>query len=194
MGERNKIKDAEIIAVIDRSGSMGAIIDDAIGGLNTFIEGQKSLNSKTNLTLVMFDSEYNVVYENEPIENVKDFDRNNYVPRGSTALLDAIGKSIALGRTRKKDVGSKKVIFVVLTDGMENASIEYTLTQIKSMIKDQKREGWEFLFLSADENSINDAINHYGFDKNNTVKFDYSGKGVRVGYDSLSAMTLNLRK
>ncbi len=128
----------EIVMVIDRSGSMATIKDDAIGGLNTFIEEQQKVKGEANLTTVLFDDEYILWHDGVDIKKVEPFTERTYVPRSMTALLDAIGKTAndvgeRLRKTKEKD-RPEKVLFVILTDGMENASKEFTKPQIVEII------------------------------------------------------------
>ena len=162
--KKNKKKPtALIVCVLDRSGSMGSIIDDAIGGFNTFLETQKSNDKCTsNMTVVLFDDHYDFLCQNKPVKEIEPFSRQTWVPRGSTALLDAIGKTI---NTTVKDVEAldkkdqpERVIFVIVTDGQENASKEFQKSQVSDMIKDgREKRKWEFVFLAADEGGIQDG-------------------------------------
>jgi hypothetical protein len=149
----------EIAYVLDRSGSMSSLTSDAIGGFNSFLDSQKQLEGRANFTLVLFDHEYLVVHKSVDIHNVPDLDARTYVPRGSTALLDAVGRTI-------DDVGSHlaslpesqrpaKVIVAIFTDGLENASSDYSRERVASMIKHQQEiYSWEFLFLAANQDAI----------------------------------------
>lgn len=144
---------SEIICVIDRSGSMAPCQDDAIGGFNTFLKDQREAKiGECRLTLVLFDHEYNVLYDGKPIEEVPELNHDTYQPRGATALLDAIGQAINVvgERLHKTPEGRRPgaVIFVVLTDGYENASREFSYSTIQRMIKEQTdRYSWQFVFL-----------------------------------------------
>src|SRR5574343_68862 len=133
---------SEIVCVIDRSGSMRSIVNDAIGGLNTFIESQKNVPGEANMTIVLFDHEYLVSHNGVNIKLVQPFTTDTYVPRGTTALLDAIGRAITtvgerLNNTKEEDK-PEKVIVAILTDGYENASREYTNSKINEMINHQR--------------------------------------------------------
>lgn len=169
-------KDSVLIAcVIDRSGSMQAILDDAVGGFNAFLKGQKEdTNGECNMTLAMFDNEYELRYDNVPVEDVREFTNASYCPRGSTALFDAVGKTInnvgasldALPEEEKPE----KVIFVILTDGQENSSIEFNIDTISTLIKQQQEEwNWEFIYLAADQEGF-DAGVRMGFQ--NSTRYD----------------------
>jgi len=146
---------AEIIFILDESGSMSSVKGDTIGGFNEFIETQKRIPGEVKFTFVKFSDYYNIVNEGTPIEKVEHLNESTYAPSFSTALLDAVGKSINSVTSRldetQEDERPEKVLFAILTDGYENASTIYTQAAINEMIKNQRtKEGWEFLFLGAD--------------------------------------------
>jgi Mg-chelatase subunit ChlD len=151
----------DIVVVLDRSGSMASIVDDTIGGFNAFVDRQKKGEGHARLTLVEFDHEYTVVYERKDIHDVPQLDQRTYVPRGNTALLDAIGRTIiAIRGAIAVDRPSEQpahVVFVIITDGMENSSSEFTRSQILEMIRAHQEEGWEFLFFGANQDAIGEA-------------------------------------
>ncbi len=176
----------EIVCIIDRSGSMASIKQDAIGGFNTFIEGQKAVAGTANVTLVLFDDQYEVVYENVELSKVESLTEKTFVPRGMTALLDAIGKTInsvgeRLSKTDEKD-RPEKVMFCILTDGAENASTEFRKNIIKDMITHQREKySWEFVFLAANQDAFTSADN-IGISKNYTSNFVADGLGTRGAF------------
>lgn len=165
----------EIIIVLDRSGSMATVRNDTMGGYNTFINDQKSrATGEVKVTLVQFDDQYEVNYNGRPIQEVPALGETTYVPRGMTALLDAVGKTInTVGDRLAKTAESERpslVIFVTLTDGQENASKEFKLEQIREMIKHQtEKYKWQFVFLGADQNSF--QAESMGFTKSNTYNY-----------------------
>lgn len=149
----------EIAFILDRSGSMGGHREAAVAGFNEFLRDQQKLAEKARLTLVLFDNEYEVPAENIPVSEVVCLDQVTYGPRGTTALLDAIGRTIKSFRKRIKRLPEKErpdqVVFAIFTDGLENASRKYTWSDIADMIaKRQGRDGWEFLFLAANQDAI----------------------------------------
>lgn len=152
----------EIACVLDRSGSMEPIREDAIGGFNSFLESQKKQPGEARLTLVLFDNEYLVPENGTPLARVKPLDATTYVPRGSTALYDAIGRTInevgaRLAATPEPDRPGK-VIVAILTDGQENASTEFTRETIAGMISHQRKAySWEFVFLAANQDAVTAA-------------------------------------
>ena len=166
----------EIVCIIDKSGSMDSIKNDAIGGFNAFLEGQKKVKGKANLTLVLFDTTYNMVYENVPVKKAKELTKDTYVPGGCTALLDAVGKTIddvgeRLNMTHEKDRPCK-VIFCILTDGQENSSEKFTRKQIFDMISHQHgKYNWEFIYLGANQDSFAEA-GSIGIAKGSTLNYN----------------------
>ena len=179
-----RFKFDEIVCIIDRSGSMESVADDAIGGFNTFIEKQKEVEGKASVTFVQFDDKYEIVYENKMLEDVPILDNKTFIPRGMTALLDAIGKTInsvgeRLSKTNKKD-RPRKVIFAILTDGHENYSKEFTRDKIFEMITHQKEKySWEFIFIAADQDAIGTGTS-YGFSAKDCINYVSTGIGTRT--------------
>lgn len=149
----------EIACVIDRSGSMESIRSDAIGGFNSFLKSQREEEGDARVTLVLFDHEYLVTCENTDIHQVANLDNRSYEPRGTTALLDAIGRTIDDMGTRFAHTPEEnrpgQVIVAILTDGLENASRKFSRQQIFEKIKHQREKyNWEFVFLAANQNAI----------------------------------------
>jgi len=188
----------EIVCVLDRSGSMMSIIDDAIGGFNSFLKSQQDLDGdEARISIVMFDDQYDMIHKSVPITEVQAFTRETYVPRGCTALNDAIGRTImGIGEIfTKRDDSEKpeKVIFVILTDGAENTSTEYTQDQIKALVKQQEDEWkWEFIFLSSDINAFQQGAS-LGFTRSS--KLGKSGNSCKHAYcatsDAISSYRTN---
>lgn len=181
---------AEIACVVDRSGSMYSIVNDAIGGFNTFLESQKAEDGEARLTLVLFDNEYIVAHESADIKAVPPLDETTYVPRGSTALLDAIGKTIDdVGKrlsATPEDQRPGKVIVAILTDGMENASTTYSSKKIAEMIEHQRDVyDWEFVFLAANQDAIATA-SQISIGAADAINFEATGEGVRHAYAAMS--------
>ncbi|MBQ0060045.1 MAG: VWA domain-containing protein, partial [Lachnospiraceae bacterium] len=152
----------ELVFILDRSGSMGGLEKDTIGGFNAMIERQKKQEGQVNVTTVLFDDKYDMIHDRIPINDLRPMTEDDYYVRGCTALLDAMGETIhRMGNTQKYLVEEKraeKVIFVITTDGMENASRHYDRAQIKRMIERQKEKyGWEFIFLGANMDAVAEA-------------------------------------
>jgi uncharacterized protein with von Willebrand factor type A (vWA) domain len=161
MAKKEKV--TEIICVIDKSGSMDCVKDDVIGGFNNFIDEQKKLKDIANLTLTLFDTNYEIINKSKDIKTIDKLDNKTYCPGGCTALLDAVGKSIdevSKGiELDKKGKVKQKILMVIATDGQENSSKEYKKQQIVDKIKEKKEQGWEFVFLGANETAFSEANN-----------------------------------
>ncbi len=189
---------SEIICIIDASGSMKLIENDAIGGFNSFLEEQKKLPGEATLTLIQFNTDYDVIHENKPLSEVNPIQDKDYIPMGSTALLDAVGKAIdstgsRLAKTPEEN-RPEKVIVAILTDGEENASTSYDLSKINDMIRHQKEKySWEFIFLGANQDSFSEAAK-LGIDSKDTFDFASTGDGIRTAYSEMSESITTYRK
>lgn len=180
-----------ICIILDRTGSMQSIRNDTIGGFNTFLHEQQALPGNTTLTLVQFDSQdpYEVIHRFQAIEAVPDLTTDTFVPRASTPLLDAMGRGIndlanSLDALKKKSRPSR-VVMVIVTDGQENASREFTRPKIQKMIKRmQKKRDWQFVFLSADMDAITDVLD-YGFRGSSVMGYDKTSAGTDKAWKSL---------
>ena len=144
----------EIVFILDRSGSMEGLEKDTIGGYNSFLQKQKKVDGEAYISTVLFDTGITVLHDRQNIKDVKLLTDDDYVPGGLTALLDAVGGAIKhIGNIHKyaiKEDVPEKTIFVIITDGMENASRRYTYSDVQNLIENQKEKyGWEFLFLGA---------------------------------------------
>ena len=152
----------ELIVLIDESGSMGSVVGDTIGGFNTFLETHQKLPGEAKLTLVKFDTKYEIVHNGVEVRKVEPLTTKTYKPGGMTALLDAVGKTIDEVGRRLADTPEnekpEKVIFMVLTDGEENSSREYTKEQVKEKTEHQTNNyQWEFIFIGADQDAWSNA-------------------------------------
>jgi hypothetical protein len=188
---------AEIVCIIDRSGSMDSMRRDAIGGFNAFLNEQKRFPGEARMTLVLFDHEYIVACEGKDLKDVEPLDELSYIPRGRTALLDAIGRTIIsvgerLARTLESDRPGK-VIVSILTDGEENASTKYTRTQIMELIEHQRRfYTWEFLFLAANQDAIREGAT-LGIHARDSYRFNFDEEGVSEAFGNLNECVSRLR-
>lgn len=190
---------AHISVILDRTGSMESIRDDTIGGFNAFLGEQKKQKGKATLTLVQFDSQdpYEVVHRFKAIKEVPVLTRESYVPRAATPLLDALGRGIndlekSLADMVKKD-RPKKVVFAVVTDGQENASREFSKKQVVKMIREKTdKDGWQFVFLSADLGAIAEA-QELGVQASMSMTFAKDAAGTKGAWDSLSKNTSDFR-
>jgi hypothetical protein len=159
----------------DRSGSMSPLQTDAIGAFNTFIKQQKDLKAKTSVVFSMFDEKYEIVYDNVDISEVKDLDNKTYFARGWTALLDAVGKTVTTYKASNNK--NEKTIVVIMTDGEENSSREYSYKQIKDLLTEvQDKLGWEVNFLGANIDSFATGAS-LGTHSANNANIDFTSKG-----------------
>lgn len=182
-----------ISVILDRSGSMKSIRDDVIDGFNAFVDEQKSQPGTATLSLVQFDSvePYEVLYDAEALEYVAPLHRSVYAPRSKTPLLDTIGRAIIdlelkLSRIPVHDAPDR-IIFVVITDGKENASREFGRAQISAMIdRKQNKDAWQITFLSADLGAISEAVN-LGVSTDTVMAFDKTAMGMTTSWHSVSS-------
>ncbi|HKK18812.1 MAG TPA: vWA domain-containing protein [Opitutales bacterium] len=171
-----------IAFILDRSGSMQSMAEEAIGGFNAFLKEQQNEEGDARLSLILFDHEYTPVVENRLIDEVEPLSAKTYEPRGTTALLDAMGRTIDdLGKqmaAMPEEARPETVIVVTLTDGLENSSKDYTRAKVAERIKHQEEKyGWEFMFLGANMESINEARD-FGIQKACSKVFDSVEEGM----------------
>lgn len=183
-----KTKPVEIFVVVDRSGSMDSIRDEAIGGFNTFLEAQKKEKGAANLTLAIFDGEYDIVYDSVKLKEVMPMTRETLVPRGLTALNDAIGKSLLMLEGKKPD----KAILCILTDGQENASREFNGVQVKAKVEAAEARGWQVVFLAANID-VAATAKAYGMNPLRSMSFMATGAGTTQAYSNISASVTSYR-
>ena len=178
LNEKNEVE-MDLVFVLDKSGSMFDVVDDTIGGFNSFIKKEKERGKKTCVTLVLFDDEYHILYTRKPIDEVELLTDSEYFASGCTALLDAVGRTIL---SIDKEV-SNKVMFVITTDGLENSSMEFSRRDIKKLIEDHN---WEFLFIGADIDSYAEAAT-MGIPRTRAAKFRKTSAGLGALFDGASA-------
>lgn len=187
----------EIVFILDRSGSMSGLEKDTIGGYNGMLKKQRKEKGEAIISTVLFDGECEVIHDRVSIDKIKDITEKEYCVRGYTALLDAVGGAIHhIGNVHKyarsEDV-PEKTLFVITTDGMENASRLYTYDKVKSMIERQKEKyGWEFLFLGANIDSAQVGA-QIGIDRDHTVDYYSDGVGTRLNYEAMSDAISHVR-
>jgi len=187
----------EIVFILDRSGSMDVLVDDTIGGYNSFIETQRNQDGEALITTILFDDRYEILHNGVNIKEIQALTRKEYFARGMTAMLDSIGKAIntvgeRLSNTNEEDRPSK-VIFVITTDGMENSSVEFKKDQIKSMIEHQiGKYNWQFIFLGANIDAVSEAES-LGINAMHAANYTASGLGTRSVYSSISKTVTNCR-
>jgi len=187
----------DLIAIIDKSGSMGSLANDTIGGFNGFLKEQREEEGLMKLTLVQFDDKYEICYEGIDVCETEDLTDKTYKVCGMTALNDALGRSITTARDRinKLAVGERpnRVMFVVITDGEENSSKEFTLDQVRELVKGQQDgEKWDFLFLGADIDSFSEGGN-LGVAAGTTLNYAKSAMGMSKAYETLGKSVTRVR-
>ena len=183
--KKNNNNITELVFILDRSGSMGGLESDTIGGFNSMLNKQKKEDGRAYVSTVLFDHETEVLHDRVPIEKVPELTDKDYTVRGCTALLDAIGSAIHhIGNVHKyarpEDV-PEHTMFVIITDGMENASKRYSGKEIKKKIeKEKSKYGWEFLFIGANIDAITTARN-FGISEDRAVNYRADRQGLRFG-------------
>lgn len=187
-----------MVFILDRSGSMSHLEADTIGGYNSLLEKQKKEQGEAVVTTVLFDDKYELIHDRADIKKVRPLTDREYFARGSTALLDAIGRTINhVGKRHKYAPDSElpsKTMVVIITDGFENASREFDVSRIKSMIENQKEKyGWEFLFLGANIDAVSTAEN-YGISPSMAVEYEADSIGTRTNFDAVSQTVSFMRE
>lgn len=180
-------KKTHIVFVLDRSGSMSSIASDAAGGFNAFVDEQRKLPGKARITLIQFDTAYEVCCEKAKLRDAPFLQvGKNYTPRGCTALNDALGKAIT---SHEKE---ERVIVAVFTDGHENSSREYTKDALRKLIERKQKDGWEFNYLSSDVNAFDDAVS-LGVNVANIYNVSGDAKGTQDAYRTFASNTTAYR-
>lgn len=187
----------ELVFILDRSGSMGGLESDTIGGYNAMLKKQKENDGEAVITTVLFDDELELLHDRINIKGIRPITEKEYFVRGTTALLDAMGKAmqkiINVQRNTIDELKAEKVLFVITTDGQENASREYGYAQIKAMIEKQKRDSnWEFIFLGANIDATEEA-SKFGIDEDRVAQFHNDAVGIEMNYASVSDAITELR-
>ncbi len=187
----------ELVMILDRSGSMGGLESDTIGGYNSMLQKQKDTEGEVLVTTVLFDDKIEVLYDRVPLTRMPKMTRKEYYVRGCTALLDAVGSTvqriIALRRETPKSEQPEKTIFVITTDGLENASREYTVAKVKKLVEQQQNKyGWEFLFLGANIDAIETA-GSFGIAADRAANYHSDHEGTALNYEVLADAVCAMR-
>ena len=186
----------ELIFILDRSGSMGGLESDTIGGFNATISDQKKIDGETRVTTILFDNFFEVLHDRINLQDIAPLTEQDYFVRGSTALYDAVALGIRkianVQKQTRKEGRADKVIMVITTDGYENSSRDTNAAMLHKMIDDCKKDGWEFLFLGADIDA-QAAAGSIGIESNRAANFVKDSQGVRVQYDSLNVAISAMR-
>lgn len=182
-----KYDHVDLVMILDKSGSMHGMESDTIGGFNSMLDKQRKVDVKTDVTTVMFNNNSNYIHERKPLSEIRNLTNEDYMPQGTTALLDSVGMTIDkvngyYGVNDKKN----KVIFAIITDGKENSSREYTKQNVKKLIEDKKEAGWEFIFLGANIDAVSEA-GSIGITSDRVVQYKATKTGVRKNFDAVAS-------
>ena len=180
----------EMVFILDRSGSMAGLESDTIGGFNGMISKQKKEEGLAYVTTILFDNQYEVLHDRIELDKVEQLTDKDYTVRGCTALLDAVGRTIRHIESIHKYVRSEDVpahtIFVIITDGLENASREYDYRKVKALIEEKKEKGWEFLFIGANIDAAAEAA-RIGISHDRAANYAADSEGTSVVFGSIAA-------
>ncbi len=187
----------ELVFILDRSGSMGGLESDTIGGFNAMIEKQRKEEGDALVTTVLFDDAIETLHDRKPLADVPRMTEKDYFVRGCTALIDAIGDTVRriadIHRYARPEDVPERTVFVITTDGMENASRRFTSKEVKRMIEEKKAEnGWEFLFIAANIDAVETA-GQIGIREDRAVNYKADEVGTGILYETLSAAVSTIR-
>ena len=187
----------ELVFILDRSGSMSGLESDTIGGYNALLKKQRQEPGDAIITTVLFDDNYELLHDRINVKGIRPITEKEYFVCGSTALLDAIGKTINkignVQRNTSEQERADKVMFVITTDGMENASKEFNYAKIKKMVEWQKEKyGWEFIFIGANIDAISTAAK-FGISSDRAANYNADGEGTRLNYEAVSHVVSEVR-
>ncbi len=188
----------EVVFILDRSGSMSGLETDTIGGFNAMIGKQQKEDGEAYISTILFDDETEVLYDRVPVGKIEPMNDRQYFVRGCTALLDALGGAVHhianVHRYAREEDRPEKTIFIITTDGMENASHHYTYGKVKEMVEKQKNEfGWEFLFLGANMDAISVA-GRFGIEASHAINYECDSAGTKTNFRALSNTISAMRK
>ncbi|KIL50700.1 hypothetical protein KP77_13200 [Jeotgalibacillus alimentarius] len=188
----------ELVFILDKSGSMSGLESDTIGGYNSMLEKQIMIKGDCNITTILFDHTYELLHDRMDIREVSPLKEKDYQIGGSTALLDAVGrtlhKMINVQKVAETDARTEKVMFVMITDGEENSSREYSAGTIKALIEQQKTEyGWEFVFLGANLDAVKTA-DRYGISSDRAIDYLADQRGTQLNYKVMAQAVASFRE
>ena len=187
----------EMVFILDRSGSMAGLESDTIGGFNAMLEKQKQEAGEALVSTILFDDYSKVIHDRTALEKIAPMTDKDYYVRGCTALLDALGGAIhhiaTVHRYAREEDRPAKTIFVITTDGLENASQRYTVEKVRQMVRlEQEKYGWEFLFLGANMDAIG-AAKEYGIREDHAVRYQCDGEGTNLNFETVSVAVGSIR-
>ena len=188
----------EVVFLLDRSGSMGGLEADTIGGFNSMISKQRKEEGEAYISTVLFDDQTEVLYDRVPVEKVEPMNDTQYYVRGCTALLDAVGGAIHhianVHKYAREEDRPEKTLFIITTDGMENSSHIYTYDKVRKMVEMEKEKyGWEFLFLGANMDAVKVA-GRFGIGADRAMNYECDSEGTRLNYQVLSETVSAVRR
>ena len=187
----------ELVFILDKSGSMSGLESDTIGGFNGMIEKQKLDEGEALVTTVLFSSQSTILHDRLPLEKIPPMTRSDYCVSGCTALLDAIGDTVehigTIQRYARKEDVPEHTVFIITTDGMENASHRYSSEKIKELISAKKSLGWDFIFLGANIDSVETAA-HFGIEKDSAVNYICDPLGTKTVFKSVARAVSAVRR
>ncbi len=179
----------EMVFILDKSGSMHGLEKDTVGGFNSMIGKQRRLGGDCLVSCVMFDNTSEVIFDREPLKSIRDMTEEDYVPGGCTALVDALGSAVkhisSIHKYIREEDVPEKTVFVIITDGMENASRKYTSSKVKKMVKKMEKEhGWEFLYLAANIDAVKTGAS-IGINEDRAVNYKANAQGTKNLYEAV---------
>lgn len=188
----------EMVFILDRSGSMGGLESDTIGGFNSLLKKQKNTKGKAIVSTVLFDDRVEILHDRENVRNIQPITEKEYYVRGGTALLDDLGGAVEHIRAMQKKMDKKerpvKTIFVIMTDGLENASTRYRYDKVKELVeREQRKHGWKILFLGANMDAIAEAAK-MGIRASHTITFLNDTEGTKLNYCTVSTALSDMRE
>ncbi len=195
--EKTAVEPVQIICILDRSGSMNSVAGDTIGGYNSFLAKQKEEPGKAQVTTVLFDDKYELINDAVDLKTVPELTSGQYYARGTTALLDAVGKTLmeTAGKMEKEGIcpAKRRVLVLIMTDGLENASREYTKAVVKAMIDKATADyKWNFIFMGANIDSVGEAA-AIGISADHAANFEQSADGMKKSFARMNAAAVEMR-
>lgn len=182
------VNSIDLVVILDKSGSMYSMVDDTIGGFNSYLDEQRKKDIPVKVSMGMFNQKLEEKYSRVDLKDVKNLTNEDYVPQGMTALFDAVGNTLSALKTDEGvNAEGNKVLVVIITDGMENASSEWTKSTVKDLIGELRGKGYEFVFLGADIDAA-DVAEDIGISRETSMKFKKTGAGVKGNFKAMSVM------